>query len=381
MERLGQRDLRSALEFLRESYASPDLEAFQNCVLSALPGLVRAEITAYNDVKAQFEILSRPSLETLPDGPRILEWFVVHYPFLPAKHPLIGYYHRTGDGGAVRISDFLAQRQFRRTELFNEVFRPVRMEYQAAIELYSPPSTTIGIVVMRSRRDFSERERFILNLVRPHLVQAYRNARAMGQMRQQLAAASQLMERLPIGVVVLGRDRRLQTATPRATELFASYFGTAGRSADRLPAELAPWVRQEERTAGAIDGLYPPRRPFVVKRDGRQLTVRALIDAGQTLLLVEEHVTDLHPAMLACLGLTRREAEVLVGIIHERTNREIAASLGVSPRTVGSHLDHIYQKFGVATRAEAARYALDAAVSRRSGGLAAQPSYVHPDEG
>ncbi len=45
-------------------------------------------------------------------------------------------------------------------------------------------------------------------------------------------------------------------------------------------------------------------------------------------------------------------------VMQGMTNRGIAASLFISSGTVKSHLDHIFQKLGVRTRAEAvARYA------------------------
>jgi HD-GYP domain-containing protein (c-di-GMP phosphodiesterase class II) len=49
-------------------------------------------------------------------------------------------------------------------------------------------------------------------------------------------------------------------------------------------------------------------------------------------------------------GLTPREVEVLVLLSRGRTNKAIAAELSISPKTVGSHVEHIYRKLGVSTR-------------------------------
>lgn len=52
--------------------------------------------------------------------------------------------------------------------------------------------------------------------------------------------------------------------------------------------------------------------------------------------------------------LTDREHEVLVLLARGQTNKQIAASLGISDRTVQHHTIHIYEKLGVDTRAAAA---------------------------
>jgi DNA-binding NarL/FixJ family response regulator len=52
-------------------------------------------------------------------------------------------------------------------------------------------------------------------------------------------------------------------------------------------------------------------------------------------------------------GLSSREIEVLRALARGARNREIAGQLGISERTVKSHLGSIYQKLGVQTRSAA----------------------------
>jgi len=54
------------------------------------------------------------------------------------------------------------------------------------------------------------------------------------------------------------------------------------------------------------------------------------------------------------LGLSRREADVLLWIARGQSNVEIGASLRISPRTVKKHLEHIFDKLGVSSRLAAA---------------------------
>jgi DNA-binding CsgD family transcriptional regulator len=65
-------------------------------------------------------------------------------------------------------------------------------------------------------------------------------------------------------------------------------------------------------------------------------------------------------ALARRLPITPREAEVLALLADGRTNAGIAHELGISPHTVVRHVDHIYRKLEVQTRAAATRVALTA---------------------
>ena len=56
-------------------------------------------------------------------------------------------------------------------------------------------------------------------------------------------------------------------------------------------------------------------------------------------------------------ALTPRETEVLTWLARGKTNRDIAEILGMSHRTVNKHLEHVFEKLGVETRAAAAALA------------------------
>jgi HD-GYP domain-containing protein (c-di-GMP phosphodiesterase class II) len=70
-----------------------------------------------------------------------------------------------------------------------------------------------------------------------------------------------------------------------------------------------------------------------------------------------------HPAAVAAVahpaGLTDREVEVLRMIARGRANKQVAAALGISAKTVGRHVEHIYAKAGVSTRAGATLFAME----------------------
>ena len=60
--------------------------------------------------------------------------------------------------------------------------------------------------------------------------------------------------------------------------------------------------------------------------------------------------------------LTGREREVLLGIARGRTNKEIAAELGISHRTVETHRESLMRKLQIRTVAELTRFAISAGI-------------------
>ena len=58
-------------------------------------------------------------------------------------------------------------------------------------------------------------------------------------------------------------------------------------------------------------------------------------------------------------GLTDREHEVLLALAAGKTNKEIAEDLGISAKTAGNHIQHIFEKTGARTRSAATVWAFE----------------------
>ena len=65
------------------------------------------------------------------------------------------------------------------------------------------------------------------------------------------------------------------------------------------------------------------------------------------------------PVPLQSLGLTVREAEVLLWVSQGKANADVATILGMSEKTVKIHLGHIFEKLSVETRTAAAMVAIE----------------------
>jgi len=56
--------------------------------------------------------------------------------------------------------------------------------------------------------------------------------------------------------------------------------------------------------------------------------------------------------MVLLLRLSKCEVKILQRLIHDESQRQIAAALGIAVRTVGTHLERIHRKLNVHSRTE-----------------------------
>ena len=124
----------------------------------------------------------------------------------------------------------------------------------------------------------------------------------------------------------------------RGTALFSEVYRPA-----RLHWEMA-------MTLSAAPGII---RCVALDRDLRDCSERDLA----ILRLVRPYLYELQCELDAAgnVGsLNPRERDVLALVAQGKTNREVAAVLAISPRTVQKHLEHVYDKLGIRRRAGAA---------------------------
>ncbi|RYY60096.1 MAG: response regulator [Comamonadaceae bacterium] len=162
-----------------------------------------------------------------------------------------------------------------------------------------------------------------------------RNARATRLAREAVDVAG-------LGAVMLDVHGRVAWRSPQATRWLAQAFG--GDDA------ATPWLAAVPASGEAAVPLP----------DGQQLLARHTGPGwfAETLLLLAAAPAGpaARPRLLE-VPLTPREAEVLSWLAKGKTNRDIGDILGMSPRTVNKHLEHIFEKLGVETRTAAAALA------------------------
>ena len=110
----------------------------------------------------------------------------------------------------------------------------------------------------------------------------------------------------------------------------------------------------------ALTASRPHRPAFEDDAAARTLEAEGNLDADAVacvLAAAEQRPSPSPPAWPA--DLTEREVEVLRLIARGRSNREVAEGLFISPKTVGRHVENVYAKIGVSSRAAAALFAME----------------------
>ena len=120
--------------------------------------------------------------------------------------------------------------------------------------------------------------------------------------------------------------------------------------------------RQDLRSGmnlGADDYMVKPIDPddLLAAIQARLVRQRQTTDAA--LRGVDAELDFSSAAPLEALGLTPREAEVLLWVAQGKSNSDVGTILGMSDKTVKIHLGHIYEKLNVESRTAAALQAVE----------------------
>ncbi|MGE5327675.1 MAG: helix-turn-helix transcriptional regulator [Deltaproteobacteria bacterium] len=355
MPGLSQRQSRQLLDILERIYAAQTFPEFTTSLLTSIGQIIPAIGVTYNEM----DMARRKTYDViLPVPPRLDEVAQV-WPKHLKEQPVMNYFMKHRDRRPLAISDFISQRQMHNLGMYCEVFRQLKTEDALCIALEVKGSTIIGMGVGRDRRGFADRERLAFGLLRPHIAQAWRNVRAITELRRRMESLNATLTEMGVGIIELDRGGHFRAVSPEARALLSRYSDGSSRLArERIPEELRSWIRQVQSRESKT-GVPPRRAPFVLESERGRLTIRLIGDGSR--LLLREQPKSVSACALQGLGLTPRECEVLAWITEGKSNAEIAVILGMSTLTVKRHVEEILQRLGVETRTAAASVALHAA--------------------
>jgi DNA-binding CsgD family transcriptional regulator len=183
MDTVRDRDCRAGLALLHAvAEAGDGAQAFAEAAVRALPSLVASELTSLSacDVRSGHRhVITTPgSAIGAADRAAFDRYFRVH--------PLVHYHADLRGPGAHRISDSLPFVRFRHTGLYADYYRRIGIDHAVALPLHVDDHWLVSLVLNRRRRDFSDREIALLDLLGPPLARQYRLSAALDAAQRRL---------------------------------------------------------------------------------------------------------------------------------------------------------------------------------------------------
>ena len=332
---LADRDVDAAHGLARALVEARTVVDLRRRALQGLAELVPADLLTWDCVELASGAVRHEAVPSEAEPPGAFETIVG----AAVNHPLL-LAHAARRRPALRLSEAVEPRRLSHSELYGDLLHRSGVEYGIAIGVRAGGREVVVAGLGRTEREFSERDRDVLDLVRPGLEDALKAAEARGRLVRALAT------RPPPGtaIVVLDRNGEIEHSSLDAARWLAEHFGAAEHPG-WLPAPVAGWL------------ALPPRPALVSVREGRRLTVQ-LLPGDPHALLLEEEVTSFRTDALDRLGLTPRETEVLRAASAIEDEADIAWELFLSLHAVRERLARLEAKLGVRTAAGAVARAL-----------------------
>lgn len=147
-------------------------------VLRLAGSLVPCDVVAFNEFESRHRhhLVIQTDPEEEPEGAADSDGealFWEHYEeCLPCSYP-----ERSGDLRSVTtVSDFYSEREFHATGMYVDYFGPLGVEREVMVSLPAPEGVSRRLIFFRGAgRDFDDRDRLLLALLRPHLAELCRS--------------------------------------------------------------------------------------------------------------------------------------------------------------------------------------------------------------
>lgn len=126
-------------------------------VASGLRRLVPSEVASFNELSVAARRARFLLVPEAADFAGSNEALGRHLP----DHPFVGHFARHPESPAVTVSDFLSQRDFLRTGVYNELYRRASVDRVLGLRFATGPAGEIAVALCRKGREFADQERFV----------------------------------------------------------------------------------------------------------------------------------------------------------------------------------------------------------------------------
>ncbi|RKH06497.1 helix-turn-helix domain-containing protein [Corallococcus carmarthensis] len=299
-----------------------------------------------------------------PERPGDYEWLglgapgilFAHYPELAAVD-FVRESAMQQSSVPLRNPDMLSRKELMRNLLYlrgRELGLP--LEHVLAVLLDLRQDWHGGFTLYREQSlPFSEREQAILDDLTPHLANTVRNCRLFGNEATRGDLLDALFRHQGAECVVMDPPEHEKLRTPGATELLRRWYPEELKADDsRLPQEL----REHLANLRALGAKRAPGVDTWTRSGGKQYLKVTFVELPEQrghrpwVLVLQECSRAIPIPEPWRQKLSKREVDVVQGILSNWTNETIAEDLGLSLNTVKTHLRNIFPKLGIESRTD-----------------------------
>ena len=169
MTRFSARDLAGLQRATLALHSHRDVASFRTAVPGIFLDVIPADYFSLGDARIDRERKSFRVLDIWESRPVRVGALLEAFERNIFEHPFVRHVLKHGPCGALILSDFLTLPELRRTRLYLEAFRPANMGRMLSVGSISGPGiATLSLARPESEPDFTERDRRMLEALRPH---------------------------------------------------------------------------------------------------------------------------------------------------------------------------------------------------------------------
>jgi hypothetical protein len=166
----------------------------------------------------------------------------------------------------------------------------------------------------KGRKDFSERDRLVANLLRPRLAYAFQTVCLFTAIQQDRAAMQAAIETFAHAAVLVESKGRIRWAGRQGRALLSRYCPQAAHDRDRLPDTLREWLCAQKARSGDVTTVPAPPGSLRIPRNAQALRIHLIVESDHDCLVLEETGMDRHTDTHAVSGRCQQPARPLMAL-------------------------------------------------------------------
>ena len=251
-----------------------------------LPGLVGADTVIIGQVRRPRTGSSEPATLVATDDPPGFFDPGAREAFARFWHqqPVVVHHFRGFAPRAMKVSDFLGDQQWRRSDVYNYCYgKRLGLAWEMGVQIRCTPHEVTCAALQRASRDFNERDRALLDLIAPHMRAGYARANGTVRRERRLGLLEQGLDEA--GMLCCWPTAAAASSRPGPAPARSCGIGSASAGDSvALPMEIEAWRTSERGAVG------PP--VLDLRRPGRRLRLRLIAGSDEDAILISAPPAD-----------------------------------------------------------------------------------------